>query len=356
MKKLALAAAMAVVMTPAFANAEVREGWYIGAGALAHKPVESSAGIAGTTNKLKYNWGWGTGLFGGYAWGNGFRTEGEFFYRRADVRSLSGAGVGAPNGELINMDIMGNLLYDFEVTEWFMPYLGAGLGIGVVDGENLKTLTGGRILNSTHTKFTYQGIAGLGFMIDPNWYLFVDYRFVGTNSPKFKSNLGDRADSTNRSHNLMFGFRFHFDTPAEMPPAPLPMPAQLRPAPMPQPRPMARPVVPAVPQTYMVFFDFDKSVLTPEAKRIIASAAQEYQRGRYVRLNVTGHTDTSGTNMYNKRLSERRSTIVEQELARLGVPTSDMASSSVGESSPMIPTADGVRESQNRRTEITLSK
>ncbi len=104
----------------------------------------------------------------------------------------------------------------------------------------------------------------------------------------------------------------------------------------------------------MVFFDFNKSDLTPEAKRIIASAAADYKRGGYVRIVVTGHTDTVGGDAYNMKLSDRRAASVKAEFARLGVEA--VEATGVGKNGLMVPTADQVREAQNRRAEIVFDK
>ena len=71
---------------------------------------------------------------------------------------------------------------------------------------------------------------------------------------------------------------------------------------------------------HLVFFDWDKATLTPEARSIIASAAEEYKRTGAAKIVATGHTDLSGTPQYNLKLSERRADAVKAELVRLGVP------------------------------------
>ena len=53
-------------------------------------------------------------------------------------------------------------------------------------------------------------------------------------------------------------------------------------------------------------------------------------------------------------LSLRRANAVRDELVREGVAASDISIVALGESHPMVPTADGVREAQNRRVEIVL--
>jgi outer membrane protein OmpA-like peptidoglycan-associated protein len=103
---------------------------------------------------------------------------------------------------------------------------------------------------------------------------------------------------------------------------------------------------------FLVFFDWDKYNITPEGQQIIQLAAQQYRAGGSVRLQVTGYTDTSGSPGYNQRLSERRANAVANALAALGVSRGDMAVIGRGENDLRVPTADGVREPQNRRVEI----
>jgi len=107
---------------------------------------------------------------------------------------------------------------------------------------------------------------------------------------------------------------------------------------------------------FLVFFDWNKSTLTPEARRIIAGAAEEFRKSGAARVVATGYTDLSGSPAYNLRLSERRAEAVKEELMRLGVPESAIATIGKGEADPLVPTADGVREAQNRRVVIEFPR
>ena len=73
------------------------------------------------------------------------------------------------------------------------------------------------------------------------------------------------------------------------------------------------------------------------------------------RIEVAGHADRSGSPQYNQRLSQRRADNVAAELVRQGVSRGDIAVSAYGETRPLVPTADGVREPQNRRVEIVMN-
>jgi OmpA-OmpF porin, OOP family len=103
---------------------------------------------------------------------------------------------------------------------------------------------------------------------------------------------------------------------------------------------------------FIVFFDWDKDTITRDGMAIIQQAAAAYQSGAPVQIQVTGYTDRSGSPGYNQRLSERRANNVAKALAGMGVPRTQMAVSGRGENDNRVPTADGVREPQNRRVEI----
>jgi outer membrane protein OmpA-like peptidoglycan-associated protein len=125
------------------------------------------------------------------------------------------------------------------------------------------------------------------------------------------------------------------DTPAPyVPPAPVP----------PAPAPVAH--------SYMVFFDFNKSDLTPDAVKIVGQAAANAGPAKVTKIDVTGHTDTVGSDAYNMRLSRRRAESVAAELEKDGVPASEIAIFAKGKHDLLIPTGDGVKEPQNRRVQI----
>ncbi|WP_328703039.1 OmpA family protein [Arenibaculum pallidiluteum] len=127
-----------------------------------------------------------------------------------------------------------------------------------------------------------------------------------------------------------------------------PVAAAVAPAPAPAPAPQQR----VQDSVYFVFFDFDRSNITPAAQDIINTVIADFRRNNAAGVNVVGHTDTSGSTRYNQRLSERRASSVRDSLVRGGVPTGVIATSGRGESQPLIATGDGVREPSNRRAEI----
>jgi iron complex outermembrane receptor protein len=121
--------------------------------------------------------------------------------------------------------------------------------------------------------------------------------------------------------------------------------------------PPVQPVAPApaVAHSYMVFFDFNKSDLTPQAVSIVDQAAKNAGPAKVTQLTVTGHTDTVGSDAYNMRLSRRRAESVAAELEKQGIPSSEIEIVAKGKHDLLVPTGDGVREPQNRRVQIVYS-
>jgi iron complex outermembrane receptor protein len=115
-------------------------------------------------------------------------------------------------------------------------------------------------------------------------------------------------------------------------------------------------VAPApAPKSYLVFFDFNKSDLTPQAVTIVDQAAHNAGPAKVTQLTVTGHTDTVGSDAYNMRLSRRRAESVAAQLEKDGIPSSEIAIIAKGKRDLLVPTSDGVKEPQNRRVQIVYA-
>ncbi len=111
----------------------------------------------------------------------------------------------------------------------------------------------------------------------------------------------------------------------------------------------------AVPQTpSMVFFDWGMTEIRTDDRAVLDEVAKAYHQHPGVRLQLAGYTDRSGSASTNRRSGLRRAEAVRAELAKRGVPASDMGITSHGEGRPLVPTEDGVREVQNRRVDISL--
>ena len=324
-------------------------GFYVG-GALGGQYLEN-ANISGGAiqNDIDLDIG-AVGLVNfGYAFGNGFRTELELGGRWNGVKQANGNGASGGSGDVYAYSAMVNLLYDINTGTRWTPYFGGGAGWTWMDYDGTGTFAGGTTVDSDDNEFTLQLIAGVDYSIDDNWRIGLQYRYFFPLDPEdLTASNGQSIDSEYKAHNVLLTLRYTFWTPPR--PAPAPAPAAA-PAPAPAPAP-AQPA--AIQRSYLVFFDFDRSNITPEAARVIQQAADNAKRGGVSRIVVTGHTDTSGPAAYNQRLSERRATAVRDELVKNGMTTGQITTIGKGETDLLVKTGDNVREPQNRRAEIVL--
>ena len=299
---------------------------------------ESDLGYAGT-------------LALGTTFSDNLRGEAELSHSSADVDNFSGTNA---SGETNMFGLMFNGYIDFKNDSKWTPYVGAGIGGAAVKASAYSPVSGSRVSDSDHV-FAYQGIADVNYKIDDRLGLFTEYRYVGTADRDFRTDAGAGLEGGAGEHRIMVGLRWSFGAPKPMPKAePQPVPVQ---APAPAPKPVAKPApAPEAPRNYLVFFDWDKSVLTSDAQAIIKAAAANSRTMKITQIEATGHADRSGTDAYNLRLSQRRAESVKAELSRLGIPAGEVVIRWKGEREPLVQTPDGAREPQNRRVEIILSK
>ena len=355
LKKTLLAAT--VLSLPLAAQAQPVTGLYVGAGGGANfRDTVNQSGFRITPE----NPGWVALGSIGYGLGNGFRVEVEGNYRHNSIRrsSFNPGGFTGSSGSLRTYGGMVNALYDFNLASFGLPtispYVGVGAGYGHSSYNRVTLRSGTTGLNSNgnsgNGNFAYQGIAGVAFglgAIVPGLALTTEYRYYGTldTTQRFTVTapgvaIAARSGKLNNgNHDILVGLRYNFGV------APAPVVAIAPPPPS---------VVRDVARTYLVFFDWNRADLTPRAREIISEAAQASRTANVTRLEVSGHADRSGTPAYNQRLSQRRAEVVAADLVSKGVSRSAITIQAFGESRPLVPTADNVREPQNRRVEIVL--
>src|SRR5205814_1433547 len=234
--------------------------------------------------------------------------------------------------------LMTNAIYDFPLGWIVSPHLGFGIGaVNLHDSIATKPPLGDVTLaSSSDWQFGYQAIAGIRYNINPALAFDLDYRYLATTDPTFKAVNGAKYKSEYSTHNVVASLSVRFGAP---PPVA---------APLPPPPPMAQRRV------FLVFFDWDKDTITQEGMAIVQQASDAWRAGGNVTIQVTGYTDASGSVGYNQRLSERRANNVAAAMVRFGVPRQAMVVSGRGKNDQRVPTADGVREPQNRRVEIVF--
>lgn len=103
-----------------------------------------------------------------------------------------------------------------------------------------------------------------------------------------------------------------------------------------------------------IYFDFDKSVLKPEAKAILKQKAAFLRDNPEYSVLIAGHCDERGTEEYNLALGERRANSAKEYLMALGISEDRIKTISYGELRPADPASNPTAWAKNRRDTFTL--
>jgi outer membrane protein OmpA-like peptidoglycan-associated protein len=104
-----------------------------------------------------------------------------------------------------------------------------------------------------------------------------------------------------------------------------------------------------------VYFDWDKYNIRPSERAKLDSVISDIVQERPSLVVVAGHADASGPAAYNMKLSERRAQTIADAMIAQGVNPDVIDRQAYGETDLAVPTADGVRLEENRRTVIQYS-
>lgn len=103
-----------------------------------------------------------------------------------------------------------------------------------------------------------------------------------------------------------------------------------------------------------VFFDFDKSNLSPEARTSVERWAAWLKTYPANKVVVEGHADERGTREYNLALGERRADSARDYLVSLGVDSNRVKIVSFGKERPAVPGSNESAWAQNRRAVVVI--
>jgi peptidoglycan-associated lipoprotein len=98
-----------------------------------------------------------------------------------------------------------------------------------------------------------------------------------------------------------------------------------------------------------IFFSFDRSDISPEAREILTRQADWLRRYPNVTVTIEGHCDERGTREYNLALGERRAQAAKNVLVALGIPASRISTISYGKERPAVVGSTEEAYAQNRR-------
>jgi outer membrane protein OmpA-like peptidoglycan-associated protein len=112
--------------------------------------------------------------------------------------------------------------------------------------------------------------------------------------------------------------------------------------------------LPTEPVSLLFYFLNDSTELTAESKSHIPEVLSLINKREFYEISIIGHTDTTGSDEYNMRLSSARAESVRETLLSGGLRSDRIELRYHGKRDPIIPTGDNVREPRNRRVEVIV--
>jgi len=104
-----------------------------------------------------------------------------------------------------------------------------------------------------------------------------------------------------------------------------------------------------------ISFDFNSAAVKPEFRPVLDQVAQTLASYQSTFVDISGHTDSIGSDAVNQRLSEQRAKAVADYLGYRGVNSARMATRGFGKAYPIASNTTEQGRADNRRVEIKLS-
>lgn len=104
-----------------------------------------------------------------------------------------------------------------------------------------------------------------------------------------------------------------------------------------------------------VLFNTGKADLQPLAQIALARLSGILSNYPSLHLSIEGYTDSTGSDDFNQKLSQKRAEAVQTYLAGQGLPTDSMTATGLGEANPVADNATAAGRQKNRRVEIVIS-
>jgi len=261
-----------------------------------------------------------------------------------------------------------SLQYHFNPDGVFRPYIGAGLNYTFFSNEKTEGALDGTSLKLDDS-WGPAGQIGADIGISKNWFLNLAVRYIDIDSD---ASLNGASLGTIEIDPFIFqaqvGYRFGKEVPVVVA---APVVAAVVPPPPPPPPPAdtdgdgvidPSDECPATPKgdrvgprgcscdvTRQVQFKLNSAELTDYDRADLDEMAVNLTRLKFISGTVVGHTDSTGSEAYNQKLSERRAETVSAYLQGKGIAVGRLAASGAGESEPIADNRTAEGRAENRR-------
>ncbi|HEV2619479.1 MAG TPA: OmpA family protein, partial [Acidobacteriaceae bacterium] len=106
-------------------------------------------------------------------------------------------------------------------------------------------------------------------------------------------------------------------------------------------------------EVYGIHFDTDKASIRPDSKPVLDEIAALLKSTPALKLEVSGHTDSTGDSAHNLQLSQARATAVVAALTtRYHIAASRLTAKGLGDTQPIASNSTDAGKAQNRRVEL----
>lgn len=220
------------------------------------------------------------------------------------------------------------------------------LSLPLTEGIALYGKVGGAFVDyGSKDDYSYLGAAGLEFNTNHNVTMRLEYQNITDINNDIVRASGESAT---------LGVVYKFGGSQE--PAPV---VEQRPA---EPAPVAEPVVEKVAVTKTFTFQhLDSSTFATASAELKPATVKKLDKivgylNQYpqAKVEVVGHTDSTGSDAYNQKLSERRAQAVAKALEAQGIDASRISAKGLGESSPIASNTTAEGREKNRRVELVI--
>jgi outer membrane protein OmpA-like peptidoglycan-associated protein len=103
---------------------------------------------------------------------------------------------------------------------------------------------------------------------------------------------------------------------------------------------------------YGIEFDTGKATLKPESMKVLGDVLSLLQAQPDWKMEIEGHTDSTGTKSGNQMLSQQRAAVVVAWLVQNGIPPARLAATGLGDTKPIADNGTDAGRAKNRRVEL----
>ncbi len=190
------------------------EGFYLAFATGASVIPDQDISGGGLSGEVSADAGYHVGGAVGIHMNEHLRGEVNLSYREADIDTITGPGISLEGAGTVGaFAALANVYFDLLPEAPVIPFLGAGIGLGVVtvDSDSGATVL---IVDDSSVEFAWNVLAGLTVPVTDRFSLLLAYRYLATTNPELDATVPGVGSGTIEgefdTHEAMFGGRFDF--------------------------------------------------------------------------------------------------------------------------------------------------